>query len=195
MCRLKFAYQLINQTSILKEEYEDHYRIAYRWLENIVHKINVSEKQANDSVESSLIPASYTSEEKAEALYYLGLMNEYGFGVDKSPKKAFSFFLESADLRYPPAKNKLGDCYFSGYGTKEDRKLAMGCYLEAADDENSQAMVNLGTIYLNGIEGMVERNYNTAYEYFIKAMNLENVNAMIHLSYMYRSGLGFDPNM
>lgn len=137
MCRLKFAYQLINQTSILKEEYEDHYRIAYRWLENIVHKINVSEKQANDSVESSLIPASYTSEEKAEALYYLGLMNEYGFGVDKSPKKAFSFFLESADLRYPPAKNKLGDCYFSGYGTKEDRKLAMGCYLEAADDENS----------------------------------------------------------
>lgn len=56
-------------------------------------------------------------------------------------------------------------------------------------------MVNLGTIYLNGIEGMVERNYNTAYEYFIKAMNLENVNAMIHLSYMYRSGLGFDPNM
>lgn len=32
MCRLKFAYQLINQTSIMKEEYEDHYRIAYAWL-------------------------------------------------------------------------------------------------------------------------------------------------------------------
>ena len=58
-------------------------------------------------------------------------------------------------MKYAPAKNKLGDCYFSGYGTREDRKLAMGCYLEAADDGNSEAMVNLGTIYLNGIPGMV----------------------------------------
>ena len=138
---------------------------------------------------------SYSTEEKSEALYYLGLMHEYGFGVDKSSKKAFSFFLQSADLKYPPAKNKLGDCYFSGYGTKEDRQLAMGCYLEAADDENSEAMVNLGTIYLNGIPGMVERNYNKAYEYFIKAMDQENVNAMIHLSYMYRNGLGFESNI
>jgi TPR repeat protein len=33
-------------------------------------------------------------------------------------------------------------------------------------------MVNLGTIYLNGIDGVVERNYNEAYKYFVKAMDL-----------------------
>lgn len=30
--KLKFAYQLMKQTSILKEEYEDHYQIAHKWL-------------------------------------------------------------------------------------------------------------------------------------------------------------------
>lgn len=70
----------------------------------------------------------------------------------------------------------------------------MGCYLQAADEKNSEAMVNMGTIYLNGIDGMVEKNFNKAFEYFIKAIDLNNVNAMIHLSYMYRAGLGFEPN-
>ena len=54
LCRLKFAYQLINQTSIMKEEYEDHYRIAYRWLENIVHKINISEENSSYSGSSGI---------------------------------------------------------------------------------------------------------------------------------------------
>jgi TPR repeat protein len=53
-------------------------------------------------------------------------------------------------------------------------------------------MVNLGTIYLNGIPGVIERNYTKAHEYFCKSMELENSDAMIHLSYMYRNGLGLD---
>ncbi len=51
-------------------------------------------------------------------------------------------------------------------------------------------MVNLGTIYLNGIPGLIERNYNEAYKYFVSAMDHDNTNAMIHLSYMYKNGLG-----
>lgn len=31
-CKLKFAYELMNQTSIMKEEYEDHYLLAIHWL-------------------------------------------------------------------------------------------------------------------------------------------------------------------
>ncbi len=43
LSRLKFAYQLMNQTSIMKEQYEDHYRIAHRWLDSIIHKIDILE--------------------------------------------------------------------------------------------------------------------------------------------------------
>ena len=53
-------------------------------------------------------------------------------------------------------------------------------------------MVNLGTIYLNGIPSLVERNYTKAYDNFVKSMDLDNSDAMIHLSYMYKNGLGFD---
>ena len=59
-------------------------------------------------------------------------MYEHAFGVDRSPSKAYTYFLESANLDFPNAKNKIGDCYFSGFGVKQDQQLAIGCYLEAA---------------------------------------------------------------
>lgn len=93
--------------------------------------------------------------DKAEAYYYLGLMYEHGFGVDRSPTTAYNYFVQAANLQLPIAKNKLGDCYFSGFGVKEDRQLSIGCYIDAAELLNSQAMVNLGTIYLNGVPNLV----------------------------------------
>ena len=62
--------------------------------------------------------------------------------------------------------------------------------MEAAEKNNSDAFVNLGTIFLTGIPRMVERDYNQAYNYFVKALQLDNSNAMIHLSYMYKNKLG-----
>lgn len=53
-------------------------------------------------------------------------------------------------------------------------------------------MVNLGTIYMNGIPGLIERNYNKAHQFFVEAMNHQNSDANIHLSYMYRNGFGID---
>lgn len=53
-------------------------------------------------------------------------------------------------------------------------------------------MVNLGTIYLNGVKNLVERNYTKAHDYFVQAMDQGNTDAMIHLSYMYKNGLGVD---
>lgn len=148
-CKIKFAYELMNQTSIMKEEYEDHYVLAIQWLENVVRKFSRFElyEQVNYS--------DVTKHERAEALFYLGLFHEHGFGVEKSPKKAINYFIESAGLDYPAAKNKLGDCYFSGYGVKQDRQLAVGQYMEAAEDGNSDAMVNLGSVYLNGVPGLL----------------------------------------
>jgi TPR repeat protein len=67
------------------------------------------------------------------------------------------------------AKNKIGDCYYSGFGVSEDQKLAIKWYSEAAQLNNSDALVNLGTIYLNGIPGLIERDYKKAKTYFVRA--------------------------
>lgn len=37
-------------------------------------------------------------EDTAKAFYYLGMYYEYGFGVDKKPKKAVEYFEKSAFL-------------------------------------------------------------------------------------------------
>ena len=94
-------------------------------------------------------------------------MYEFGFGVETSPKKAYSYFLQSANLEYPAAKTKIGDCYFSGFGISEQRELAIGCYIQASEAGNADAKVNLGTIYLNGIPSLVDINYEKAHEYFV----------------------------
>ena len=56
--------------------------------------------------EIEVVGKKATIQEKAEAMFYLGLIYEYGFGVEKSAKRAFNYFLQSSDLDYPAAKNK-----------------------------------------------------------------------------------------
>jgi TPR repeat protein len=124
--RLKFAYQLMNQTSVVKDEYEDHYRMAHRWLDDIIHQIDLIE---NGGPGFTMLKTKYTTVQKAEALLYLGLMYEYGLGVVKNPRQSFNYYIDSSNFGYAAAKNKVGDCYFSGYGVKEDRKIAIGCYM------------------------------------------------------------------
>lgn len=87
--RLKFVYQLMNQTSVMKEQYIDHYRLAHFWLDSIVHKTDLTIVTSPSGMATT---SKHTIAQKAEALYYLGLMYEYGFGVDKNAKQAFSYF-------------------------------------------------------------------------------------------------------
>jgi len=54
-------------------------------------------------------------------MFYMGLFYEHGFGVEKSPKRAFNYFLQASELSYAQAKNKIGDCYFSGYAVPINR--------------------------------------------------------------------------
>jgi TPR repeat protein len=54
-------------------------------------------------------------------LYYLGLFYEHGFGVEKSPKRAINYYLKASEVNYAPARNKMGDCYFSGFGIPMNR--------------------------------------------------------------------------
>lgn len=71
--KIAYAYHLINKTSIYKENFEDEYRGGIKWLEEVV-----SSSDREDDI--------------AKAFYYLGVYNEYGFGVDKKPKKAVEYF-------------------------------------------------------------------------------------------------------
>ena len=47
----------------------------------------------------------------------------------------------------------------------------------------------MGTAYYSGIDGILEKNLQLAYEYFEKAMKAGNTDAYIHLSQMYNKGM------
>jgi TPR repeat protein len=68
-CKIKFAYELMSQTSIMKEQYDDHYTLAIQWLENVIRKF--SRFEAYDQANHSEID----KQERAEALFYLGLFH------------------------------------------------------------------------------------------------------------------------
>ena len=57
-----------------------------------------------------------------------------------------------------------------------------------ADAGNSQAMVNLGWLYKHGIG--VERNYFTAYTWFMRGSITDNSNANYNIGLLYLKGLG-----
>lgn len=68
-CKISYAFHLMDQTAIFRQSFEDEYRVAIRWLEEVIAQ-------------------SDREEDLAKAFYYLGLYYEYGFGVDQKSKKA-----------------------------------------------------------------------------------------------------------
>ena len=68
-CKIQFAYELMDQTSIMKEEYEDHYHLAIHWLESVVRKLSIDEENI------STIPSEIIKAERGEALFYLGIFH------------------------------------------------------------------------------------------------------------------------
>ena len=63
---------------------------------------------------------------KKEAHYYIGLMLDYGQGIQSNPEKAFENYLVAARDGYARAQFNLGFLYESGRGT---RKLLSEAYV------------------------------------------------------------------
>ncbi len=55
-------------------------------------------------------------EQNGEAYYFLGIMYEEGYGVNKSPKNAILYYNIAAGLNSEAATLKLGECYKNGFG-------------------------------------------------------------------------------
>jgi TPR repeat protein len=82
-------------------------------------------------------------EENAEAYYFLGIMLEEGYGINKQPKMAFLYYSVAATMQNESASMKLGECYRNGFGTEQDLSEAVRCF-EVASKGNKEALVCLG---------------------------------------------------
>lgn len=74
------------------------------------------------------------------ALHELGQSCRFGYGCDKDPAMAVSYFQLAADLGDPDAQNDLAFMYANGKGCKKNMKLAAKYYRMAI----KQGMSDMG---------------------------------------------------
>tara|TARA_B110000881_G_scaffold213305_1_gene224126 strand:- start:2011 stop:2949 length:939 start_codon:yes stop_codon:yes gene_type:complete len=80
-------------------------------------------------------------------LYYLGQMNENGWGTEKSPKIALNYYRRGAKKKVPPAIYRLATFHEHGLGGfKQDKTKAIELYRQGAELGHAVCMYNLSVM-------------------------------------------------
>ena len=122
------------------------------------------------------------------ARYYVGICYQYGYGIEKDEKLAFSYYEKIANESHAMGQLKIGQFYENGIGIEKDLKMAVYWYEQAAKNENIIALNNLGKCYKDG-KG-VDIDDNKAFELFKKSVKGEHLDGMSNLGYCYYNGIG-----
>lgn len=60
------------------------------------------------------------------------------------------YYRKSAEQKYIPAQNALGDMYYNGRGVVHDYEEALRCYQQSAERGYSEAQYMTGIMYQKG---------------------------------------------
>ncbi|MGX2951472.1 SEL1-like repeat protein [Ursidibacter sp. B-7004-1] len=149
--------------------------------------------RTEDYLEKDYAKALYWYQKVAEqnqpiALYQLGIMHEFGRGVEKDGKGAFKWYLKSAELGGRDAQTRVAFAYYKGDWVAKEDKQAFYWFKKVA--EQGLYYDILGIFYFRGIG--TEQNNEKAFENFIKAHQQQPKNASLQeqLGIMYEFGLG-----
>ncbi len=129
-----------------------------------------------------------TQQKHPEAEFLMGMMYQYGRGVDQDFAKAAMWFRRSAEQGNSAAQTNLALLLVSGKLGKPDFAEAVKLLEKASASGNTTATYNLGLRYAKG-EG-VEKNSAKATEYYRKAAEANNAFAQYNLAYSYATGEG-----
>ena len=120
---------------------------------------------------TALLEASAKQEAK-EALYYLGLMHEYGKGVPQDHLKAYGYYRQSANQGYVQALYNLALMVAYGRGVNQDYKEAYTMFRDGAGRNHAPSMYYCGVFSLYG-HG-IDVDYSQALLWFQQAAQMED---------------------
>lgn len=127
----------------------------------------------------------------SEAQVTLGLMYDYGHGVDRDPARAIEWYTKAAQQGVPLVQHDLGVKYFQGQeGVEQDYEQAAYWWEQAANAGLADSQFNLGLMYYRGL-GM-EQDYGKAAELFERAADQGHANAQYSLAVMHAFAQGMD---
>lgn len=140
--------------------------------------------------------AEYWYQKAADQNYFGGMHNLgiLNFSLGKY-QQALPYFEKAASLDYADSINMLGVYYSEGIVFDQDYKKALEYFDKAldVDKNNASAQFNVGQAYYYG-HG-VEKNYNKAFAWYVKAADQDYSLAQIQLAEMYFSGKAVPKNV
>lgn len=122
----------------------------------------------------------------AQAQITLGLMYDYGHGVEKSPSESIKWYLMAAEQGVPLVQHDMGVKYFQGQGVEQNYDEAARWWEMSANAGIADSQFNLGLMYYRGIG--IEKDYVKAAKLFEAAAEQGHGNAQYSLAVMYAFG-------
>ena len=149
-----------------------------------------------------------------ESQFEQALMLYNGLGVDENKNDAYFKFYACAMSKYIYSYPFVGDCYYYGYGVKKDYTEAIKWYELALNENIPNQYLNIGLAYLklkkkeeainylnmedDSIHKFITlaeiyykmKKFDEAYEYYLKASNLDDLNSTYQIYKMLSKGKG-----
>lgn len=126
----------------------------------------------------------------SDAQVTLGLMYDYGHGVNRDQTTAIKWYTKAAEQGIPVVQHDLGVKYFQGNGVTQDYAKAADWWEQAANAGLADSQFNLGLIYYRGLGQKTD--YDKAQQLFTRAADQNHANAQYSLAVMYAFGQGVD---
>lgn len=128
----------------------------------------------------------------SQAQVTLGVMYDYGQGVDRDPEEAMKWYIKAAKQGIPVVQHDVGVKYFQGMGVQQSYEKAAYWWEQSANAGLADSQFNLGLMYYRGLG--LKKDYNKARELFQKAAEQGHSHAQYSLAVMNAFGQGMEKN-
>ncbi len=131
-------------------------------------------------------------EGNSQAQITLGLMYDYGHGVEKNSSESIKWYRMAAEQGVPLVQHDIGVKYFQGQGVEQNYAEAAKWWEMSANAGIADSQFNLGLMYYRGIG--IPKDYVKAAELFDAASLQGHGNAQYSLAVMYAFGQSKEKN-
>ena len=122
----------------------------------------------------------------SQAQITMGLMYDYGHGVEKSPAESIKWYLMAAEQGVPLVQHDIGVKYFQGQGVEQNYLEAAKWWEQSANSGIADSQFNLGLMHYRGIG--IPKDYVKAAKLFEAAAEQGHGNAQYSFAVMYAFG-------
>lgn len=105
-----------------------------------------------------------------QASHFLGVMHEYGLGVEQDFESAFEMYQRASNQNYAESTYHLALMHAYGRGTQQNFKAATALFDNGARNDHAPSTYYMGVIKLYGYG--CEPNYNQAVNWFERAAGM-----------------------